>query len=258
MSSIRYPKCNLLSFAHCYINGLDSQTRLSGKMSISTTSTTSRKAIKNPWFWCCFALSGVIVYFWELDILGCMGAAIVKYVLIPIDRHSVEHPAGRTVRDWGDEMAYEIVESGWRPTGNPLFDFIIGILHVILIIAVVVVLLVAAIVLLVLYIAFALALIIIRYLLKSSQSFRFLAYAGSAYLLSLFLYGVVFPLVWKAIAPILAFTVGEYYYQKCRRMLYGDKGIRLRQPLYLTVAVVMISTGIWRLATNNRASWLPE
>ena len=74
----------------------------------------------------------------------------------------------------------------------------------------------------------------------------FAAAVGLVWLSGTFLYGVGFPFLWRAAEPLLAHTLGEITFQRARQRIYGV-GMRLDQPLYLMVAVVVLSAAAVRV-----------
>lgn len=64
--------------------------------------------------------------------------------------------------------------------------------------------------------------------------------------LGMLLYGVVFPLLWRVIEPIVANTLGEVAFQRARHRVYGDRP-RYSHPFYLGIAVVGLMIGGTRL-----------
>jgi hypothetical protein len=61
----------------------------------------------------------------------------------------------------------------------------------------------------------------------------------------LFLYGVLFPLVWRLTEPLIAHTLGEMAFQRARARVYGTRP-RYAQPLYLVIALVGLIAGASR------------
>lgn len=169
------------------------------------------------------------------------GAVFLTYIFAPVDRYFDTHPLPET-----EEVFNTVFEEGWRPTSDPLLNVIIGFFHVIgCVLFIVAVLLVCA-----LLIAFVIIIAIgygIFSLIKVSGTARILSYLGSGYLIGAFLYGTIFPLLYRILRPILASTIGEFFYQKHLATVHGENKIRLRQPIYLTVAIIMVGLGIWRL-----------
>lgn len=58
---------------------------------------------------------------------------------------------------------------------------------------------------------------------------------------------IVIPLLWMALAPLLAATVGEIRHQHLREKVHGEPA-RLRQPTYLLVGIVLFTAGMVRLS----------
>jgi len=63
----------------------------------------------------------------------------------------------------------------------------------------------------------------------------------------LFLYGVVFPIIYGVLKPILVYSLGEIFYQKHQAAVYGESKMRMKQPIYFSLAVVMLFLGVWRV-----------
>lgn len=61
-----------------------------------------------------------------------------------------------------------------------------------------------------------------------------------------FLYGVLFPILWRFTEPVIAHTLGELAFQRARARVLGEQP-RYAQPLYLVIALMGLIGGIGRV-----------
>lgn len=90
---------------------------------------------------------------------------------------------------------------------------------------------------------------------------HFVLDVGLVCLFGAFLYGVFFPLVWLALAPVLAQTFGEIVFQRVRQRVYGERP-RFGRPAYLLVSLLSLGFGGVRLlapvAEQGAQAWRAE
>jgi len=109
------------------------------------------------------------------------------------------------------------------------------------------VLLIVALIILVIILPFLIPALILLWLAQHEDNpLHFVLDAGLVVLLGSFLHGVLFPLLWRCAAPLIAHTVGEFTYQRVNERVLGKRP-RFTQPLYLSVAVLCLLLGIVRL-----------
>lgn len=75
---------------------------------------------------------------------------------------------------------------------------------------------------------------------------RYVLDIGLVWYVGMFLYGVMFPLLWQAIAPLIALTLGELAFQRAKLRVYGERP-RYSQPFYLIIAISGLLIGGARL-----------
>lgn len=132
----------------------------------------------------------------------------------------------------------------WKPSGllGLLLILIFGIILICFTIVV-------AVVFLIIMIPVSIAIMIAYWLVTSPGPPRYLLDLVFVWYLGMLLYGVMFPLLWRAIEPIIAHTLGEVAFQRARHRVYGERP-RYSQPFYLTIAVVGIAVGGVRIVAS--------
>ena len=84
------------------------------------------------------------------------------------------------------------------------------------------------------------------WLVRSPGPPRYFLFPILVWFVGTFLYGTVFPLLWRVVEPALANTLGEMAFQRARERVFGIRP-RYGQPLYLAVAAVTLLAGGLRI-----------
>lgn len=71
---------------------------------------------------------------------------------------------------------------------------------------------------------------------------RYLLDVVLVWYVAMFLYGVLFPFLWRLTEPLIAHTLGEIAFQRARARVYGTRP-RYAQPLYLGIGLMGLISG---------------
>lgn len=206
-------------------------------MSRSRTSRRSISFAVTPWHGVCFALAVPIVFFFEQYIFeGFTALSLLPMWIFGTGLDA----AGRSFQSLAPGSS-----SGTESIGTAIIA--IPLLLLMLVVWIVVGLIALAIFVPLGIVCFS-TWSLFSWLASNPGLPRHLLSLIFVWYVGLFLYGVAFPLLWKALEPWLAHTLAELTYQRARARIFGDRP-RYRQPLYLLVGSLALFIAVADVGT---------